>query len=173
MLRCNRKQPFSFNKRIYKLRWRIESAFKLRKMLWNAALRRYYPTVTTSGFTDLKDFFDAAQDQQIRYRSVELMVHPGAREYREESELLVEPWRDRLRFQSTLINFNNLTEKVARSDAEQPLYSGNLRPARSAFRAHYVPPRRVQAFRRKVGCDKNRARTGEWPTTNCRVAASH
>jgi transposase len=25
--RCNRKQPFSFNKRIYKLRWRIESAF--------------------------------------------------------------------------------------------------------------------------------------------------
>jgi hypothetical protein len=25
--RCNRKQPFSFNKHIYKLRWRIESAF--------------------------------------------------------------------------------------------------------------------------------------------------
>ena len=25
--RCNRKQPFSFSKRIYKLRWRIESAF--------------------------------------------------------------------------------------------------------------------------------------------------
>ena len=25
--RCNRKQPFSFNKRLYKLRWRIESAF--------------------------------------------------------------------------------------------------------------------------------------------------
>jgi IS5 family transposase len=23
--RCNRKQPFSFSKRIYKLRWRIES----------------------------------------------------------------------------------------------------------------------------------------------------
>jgi transposase len=25
--RCNRKQPFSFSKRIYKMRWRIESAF--------------------------------------------------------------------------------------------------------------------------------------------------
>ena len=25
--RCNRKQPFSFSKRLYKLRWRIESAF--------------------------------------------------------------------------------------------------------------------------------------------------
>jgi IS5 family transposase len=26
-IRCNRKQPFSFSKRLYKLRWRIESAF--------------------------------------------------------------------------------------------------------------------------------------------------
>jgi transposase len=25
--RCNRKQPFSFSRRVYKLRWRIESAF--------------------------------------------------------------------------------------------------------------------------------------------------
>ena len=25
--RCNRKQPFTFNKRLYKLRWRIEAAF--------------------------------------------------------------------------------------------------------------------------------------------------
>jgi len=25
--RCNRKQPFSFSKRLYRLRWRIESAF--------------------------------------------------------------------------------------------------------------------------------------------------
>ena len=24
--RCNRKQPFAFSKRLYKLRWRIESA---------------------------------------------------------------------------------------------------------------------------------------------------
>jgi len=29
--RCNRKQPFSFSKRLYKLRWRIESAFRLRR----------------------------------------------------------------------------------------------------------------------------------------------
>ena len=25
--RCNRKQPFSFSKRLYRLRWRIETAF--------------------------------------------------------------------------------------------------------------------------------------------------
>jgi transposase len=31
--RCNRKQPFSFSKRLYKLRWRIESAFNRLKDL--------------------------------------------------------------------------------------------------------------------------------------------
>jgi transposase len=31
--RCNRKQPFSFSKRLYKLRWRIESAFNRLKGL--------------------------------------------------------------------------------------------------------------------------------------------
>jgi IS5 family transposase len=28
--RSNRKQPFSFNKRLYRLRWRIENAFNSR-----------------------------------------------------------------------------------------------------------------------------------------------
>jgi len=31
--RCNRKQPFRFSKRLYKLRWRIESAFQQIKRL--------------------------------------------------------------------------------------------------------------------------------------------
>ena len=37
--RCNRKQPFSFNKRIYKLRWRIESAFNRLKDFRRIATR--------------------------------------------------------------------------------------------------------------------------------------
>jgi transposase len=36
---CNRKQPFSFNKRIYKLHWRIESAFNRLKDLRRIATR--------------------------------------------------------------------------------------------------------------------------------------
>jgi len=31
--RCNRKLPFTFNKRMYKLRWRIEAAFNRLKRL--------------------------------------------------------------------------------------------------------------------------------------------
>lgn len=46
--RCNRKQPFSFSKRLYKLRWRIESAFSRLKDFRRVATRydklaRNYP----------------------------------------------------------------------------------------------------------------------------------
>jgi transposase len=37
--RCNRKQPFSFSRRIYKLRWRIESAFNRLKDFRRIATR--------------------------------------------------------------------------------------------------------------------------------------
>ncbi len=37
--RCNRKQPFSFNKSLYKLRWRIESAFNRLKDFRRIATR--------------------------------------------------------------------------------------------------------------------------------------
>jgi IS5 family transposase len=37
--RCNRKQPFSFNRRIYKLRWRIENAFNRLKDFRRIATR--------------------------------------------------------------------------------------------------------------------------------------
>ena len=33
--RCNRKQPFTFNKRLYKLRWRIEAAFNRLEAAFN------------------------------------------------------------------------------------------------------------------------------------------
>ena len=37
--RSNRKQPFSFNKRLYKLRWRIERAFRRLKDFRRIATR--------------------------------------------------------------------------------------------------------------------------------------
>ena len=37
--RSNRKQPFNFNKRLYKLRWRIESAFNRLKDFRRIATR--------------------------------------------------------------------------------------------------------------------------------------
>ena len=37
--RCNRKRPFGFSKRLYKLRWRIESAFNRLKDFRRIATR--------------------------------------------------------------------------------------------------------------------------------------
>jgi transposase len=37
--RCNRKQPFSFSKHLYKLRWRIESSFNRLKDFRRIATR--------------------------------------------------------------------------------------------------------------------------------------
>ena len=37
--RCNRTQPFSFNKGLYKLRWRIETAFNRLKDFRRVATR--------------------------------------------------------------------------------------------------------------------------------------
>ena len=37
--RCNRKQPFRFSKRLYKLRWRVESAFNRLKDFRRIATR--------------------------------------------------------------------------------------------------------------------------------------
>ena len=37
--RCNREQPFSFSKRLYKMRWRIESAFNRLKDFRRIATR--------------------------------------------------------------------------------------------------------------------------------------
>jgi predicted glycoside hydrolase/deacetylase ChbG (UPF0249 family) len=96
------------SKNIYSTKTQASRSLLLRKIFWNAALRRYYPTITTSGFTSLADFFDAAQHQKIRYPSVELMVHPAGLGYSEETELLITPWRDHLPFEATLVSYGSL-----------------------------------------------------------------
>jgi len=96
------------SKNIYSAKNQASHSLLLRKRIWNTALRQYYPTITTGGFTNLVDFFDAAQHQKIRCRSVEIMVHPGGDGYGEETELLVTSWQDLLPFQVTLIDFSSL-----------------------------------------------------------------
>ena len=54
--RCNRKQPFSFSKRLYKLRWRIECAFN-RKQSGTIGPRNYLalsasPLLLYGGFNE-------------------------------------------------------------------------------------------------------------------------
>lgn len=80
------------------------------KRIFNYALRHFYRTVTTGGFTTFQSYLEAPVEDRRRYRSVELSVHPGhpAPEFREETAALQTPWRERMEFPIDLINYRNL-----------------------------------------------------------------
>ena len=54
--RGNRKQPYSFSKRLYKLRWRIEGAFNrlkdVRRWPENTSLLSAWPELCYGGFSE-------------------------------------------------------------------------------------------------------------------------
>jgi len=81
-----------------------------RKKFFNFALRHFYRTDTTSGFTDFQSFLDASREDRKVHSSVELSVHPGhpAREFREETAALSTPWQEKIGFPVSLISYNNL-----------------------------------------------------------------
>ncbi len=65
---------------------------RLAKVAWNLALRNYFRTRTTDGFTSLETFVKAAARMKRDSRSVELMVHPGDESSSAETEILAGEW---------------------------------------------------------------------------------
>jgi len=80
----------------------------LKKAGYNLALRRYYGTKTTQGFTDFKTFCLASDSDLKKYGSVEIMMHPGSAVYEDESDELRGPWREARGFPIDLISYNEL-----------------------------------------------------------------
>ncbi len=83
---------------------------KTKKLFWHYALKMFPPVKITDGFTDFLTFYDRAKIDStlIRYNTVELMTHPGNKNYKKENDLLKTNWRDDMPFETTLINFNQL-----------------------------------------------------------------
>ena len=81
-----------------------------RKMIFNFALRHFYRTVTTSGFTDFQSYLEVPVEDRRRYSSVELSVHPGhpAREFVAETAALQTPWQESLGCPIDLISYLTL-----------------------------------------------------------------
>ena len=86
----------------------IKITLRIKKALFNFLLKYYRRTTTTQGFTDLKAFCDVGKLADIRYQSVELMVHPGLDDYDDGTDLLTEQWRQTLKFPVKLINFKDI-----------------------------------------------------------------
>jgi len=78
------------------------------KALWNWALRNYFATATTNGFTSLEIFHRTAAWLERKYTVVELMVHPGGEAFTAETVLLTREWWRDLPFPIQMISYNEL-----------------------------------------------------------------
>lgn len=81
-----------------------------KKKIFNRAIKKFYPSVTTNGFTDFTSFLEAAKNGRISHKLIELMVHPGNCEqcFKDEVDLLLSPWIEELPFKVRLISYDDL-----------------------------------------------------------------
>ena len=80
----------------------------LKKRIWDLALRHYYRTTTTSGFTFFATFYSLVKTRSLNHDSIELMVHPGNIDFEEETQLLYTDWQKTLPFSTELISYHDL-----------------------------------------------------------------
>ena len=84
---------------------------RLKKAAYNFLIRHYVKTATTGAFADFRTFYECATASVLNNKQIEAMVHPGSIDYdwsKEETDLLLTDWEDRLRFPIELINYNAL-----------------------------------------------------------------
>lgn len=96
------------SRNIYTESMKISGKLFLQKFLYNFMLRNYYKTKTSSGFTDFLTFCQNSKSKKTKNKSIELMVHPGLKDYETETALLYTDWQSDLPFTVKLINYNEL-----------------------------------------------------------------
>ena len=94
---------------IYAAHENVSKKLLVKKSAFNFALRHYYQTSTTQGFTDFKTFVEQGAKRKLKYRNVEIMVHPGSSAYEDESDALAEPWNASMKFPVRLINYRDIS----------------------------------------------------------------
>jgi predicted glycoside hydrolase/deacetylase ChbG (UPF0249 family) len=88
--------------------YKASQSLLLKKRIWHLALRHWYRTVTTSGFTSFAMFYDLAKATSLNHDSIELMVHPGHLHFEEETQLLYTDWQKIVPFSTELISYRDL-----------------------------------------------------------------
>jgi predicted glycoside hydrolase/deacetylase ChbG (UPF0249 family) len=87
----------------------VSKLLLVKKAAWNFALRHCYCTKTTTGFTSFKEFYHLLRaGHKLRQSSIELMSHPGAAAYEQETLLLAGPWKEEIRGKIELISYYDL-----------------------------------------------------------------
>jgi hypothetical protein len=96
------------SKNIYTPEQPVSPALARKKMAYNWALRNFYATRTTDGFTELLSYRTELGRRALSYRSVELMVHPGASYAAEEVAVLKSDWLTASGLDARLISYKEL-----------------------------------------------------------------
>jgi len=79
----------------------------LAKAVWKFALKNYFKTKTTDGFTSLDVFLKKADQININY-CIELQAHPGNIKYQTETQMFGCEWVQKLPFPIKLISYDGL-----------------------------------------------------------------
>ena len=88
---------------------RVSLSLRLKKSAYNWALRNYYPTKTSEGFSGFRLFYEYAKKRPMNHRTFEVNVHPANPYYdAEEERILAAPWESDLNFPIQLISYNQL-----------------------------------------------------------------
>lgn len=93
---------------IYGLNARPSAPLLLKKRIWHWALRHYYRTSTTSGFTSFGIYYEQAREGSLNYDLIEVEVHPGHEAYEAETQLLESNWQERIPFIVRSISYDEV-----------------------------------------------------------------
>lgn len=88
----------------------VGKALRIKKWAYNLALRRYFRTKTTDGFSGFRLLYESAKAYKMRQHTFEVNVHPENSYYdSSEIEILEGPWEEEVGFPIRLISYNDLT----------------------------------------------------------------
>lgn len=96
------------SRNIYLPGYPVSKILLFKKKIYNFMLRHYYSTKTTSGFCNLVEFYENAKTNNLKHKSVEIMVHPGNGRYSYESAIFDVSLLKQLPIDFKLINYNEL-----------------------------------------------------------------
>lgn len=93
---------------LYDVGQKLRPGLRSAKGVWNMALRHIYATRTTGTFTSLESFHSQVSHGYRPAGSVELMVHPGNKDFEAETRLLAGPWIEQVEPRMELISYQEL-----------------------------------------------------------------
>ncbi|NQW23059.1 MAG: ChbG/HpnK family deacetylase [SAR202 cluster bacterium] len=89
---------------------RVSLTLRLKKRVYNWALRNYYRTKTSDGFSGFRLFYEYAKKRPMNHRIFEVNVHPANPYYDAmEEQILAGPWERELNFPVRLISYDQMS----------------------------------------------------------------